>query len=76
MHKTKSVALASQSHRTYDRGVNANGSEWLLCDCHGYWMERTVTDGKRSEWVRIVTLCEMDECVTPAFVGMRCLAHL
>lgn len=76
MNKTKTVALASQSHRIFDAGVNVDGSEWMLCDCHGYHLNRTVTDGKRSEWIRIITLCDMDECVAPAFIETRCLAHL
>ena len=51
MTKTYSPALGN--HRTFDAGVNADGSEWMACDCHGYLLERTVTDGKRGAWMRV-----------------------
>lgn len=43
------LPLASQSHRTFDCGTDSNGVEWMLCDCHGYYLER----GESGEWVRV-----------------------
>ena len=74
--KTKTVTPLSQSHRTFDCGVNADGSEWMLCDCHGYHLERSVIDGKRSAWVRIITLCDVEGCEWTVLWEGKCSQHL
>ena len=73
--KTKTVTPLSQSHRTFDAGTNADGSEWMLCDCHGYNLERSVIDGKRSAWVQIIILCDVEDCTKPEMWGGKCRAH-
>lgn len=50
---TKTILpLASQMHRTFDTWLEGE-TEVMLCDCHGYRLERIRIDGKPSEWVRV-----------------------
>jgi len=53
--------LATAQHRTFDAGTDADGSEWMVCDCHGAYLKRSVTDGKRGPWMvaRLIPLQKM-----------------